>query len=85
MRIAGFVASCSNAEINQITIGARGDQVMKEETPYFPFKLTISGSCQPTVGPWTSERKSFEGEGEYYIWKDAYGEWKAIYSRYIAL
>ncbi|MDD4051001.1 MAG: hypothetical protein PHR28_03740 [candidate division Zixibacteria bacterium] len=70
-----YATGGKKARIAELRINAQGKPQAERNTTYWPVKIFSKGSCEVLFGG----RKSFEGEIEYFVYQDPYGEWKAEY------
>ena len=70
-----YATGGKNAQISELRISAKGKPQVERNETYWPVKIFAKGTCVVLFG----DKKSFEGEIEYFVYQDPYGEWKAEY------
>jgi len=68
-----YATGGEKAQISELRINAKGKPQIERNTTYWPVKMFAKGTCVVLFG----DKKSFEGEIEYFVYQDPYGEWKA--------
>ena len=70
-----YATGGEKAQIFELRINAKGKPQVERNVTYWPVKMFAKGNCVVLFG----DKKSFEGEIEYFVYQDPYGEWKAEY------
>jgi hypothetical protein len=70
-----YATGGEKAQISDLRINAKGKPQVERNVTYWPVKMFAKGTCVVLFG----DKKSFEGEIEYFVFQDPYGEWKAEY------
>ena len=78
MSWAGSTMGGKNTKINQIEIKQIG--TFSEQEEYWPVRARVKGTCtvkslMPNILP--AEQKTFDQVGDFKIYQDDYGKWKA--------
>lgn len=71
--LAQHLTGGKNAKVKEVKVIEIGNVQGEGTNQYWPVKIYAKGTCKVMFGG----RKSFEGETEYYIKIDAYGNWIA--------
>lgn len=73
---AGSLLGGKNPNIHEIEIIKVGKFV--KDGKYYPVKVKCSGTVEADL-LFSTEQRSFDNEGEFKVFKDDYGDWKAEY------
>ena len=69
--LAHTLLPASQAEISAIEVRKVGEVQKINSLEYYPAIVYAKGTCKAILG----NKVPFEGEQEYYFWKNAYGDW----------
>jgi hypothetical protein len=70
---AHYLTGGEKAQVNEIKVISRGKRQSHGDSKYWPVKVHVKGTCAVLFG----SRQTFDGEVEYYMYQDPYGEWRA--------
>lgn len=71
---SGSLLACKTAQIELIEIKQRGK--FNKKAGYWPIKARVKGSCEVDL-VFKKEMKEFDQVGDFRLYQDDYGEWKA--------
>lgn len=71
--LARYLTGGTDASIEEIRVLAIGKPSEQSGEKTWPVKLYVRGDCSVLLGG----RRDFEGEVEYFVCKDPYGDWIA--------